>query len=296
MRAADFTWPEVPGSGAAPIWTGRGFRVGDREVPVLSYEVGDSGWTDELTSFHEEAAGSNHPIDLASRRHALGQLKKHAPGDAPVILEVGCSSGFLVKEIRREFPRAFVIGADYVRGPLEKLARDMPDLPLLHFDLVECPLPSASVDAVVLLNVLEHIEDDGAALRQLHRVLRPGGVAVIEVPAGPGLYGIYDRMLMHHRRYSSRGLRSAAEKTGFEILEASHLGAFVYPGFWLVKKWSRRFLHAGAVEQERVVEKNIRYTERGGWLSWLMDLELWLGERISFPAGIRCLLTCRRSG
>ena len=49
--------------------------------------------------------------------------------------------------------------------------------------------------------MLEHVEDDQAAIRQVYRILQPGGVAVIEVPAGPDLYDIYDRQLMHHRRY-----------------------------------------------------------------------------------------------
>src|SRR5258705_13994837 len=64
-------------------------------------------------------------------------------------LEVGCSSGFLLRDLRRELPGASLIGADYVRGPLDDLHKRMPDIPLLQFDLVQCPLPSDSVDVVV---------------------------------------------------------------------------------------------------------------------------------------------------
>jgi SAM-dependent methyltransferase len=63
---------------------------------------------------------------------------------------------------------------------------------LLHFDLRHCPLPDGSFDGVILLNVLEHIKEDAAALRQIARILKPGGIAAIEVPAGRGLYDIYD--------------------------------------------------------------------------------------------------------
>ena len=129
------------------------------------YGIGTSGWTDELTSFHEDTAGANHPIDRASRRDAIGQLRRHIHENAPTILEVGCSSGFMLHEIRRHFPEAGVIGADYVRRPLDVLAAEMPEVPLLQFDLTQCPLPDQSIDAVVLLNVLEHIEDDAAAVR-----------------------------------------------------------------------------------------------------------------------------------
>ncbi len=68
-----------------------------------------------------------------------------------------------------------------------------------------------------MLNVLEHIRGDALALRQVHRILRPGGVVVIEVSAGPKLYDVYDELLMHHRRYRlpslARTLRGAASRS-----------------------------------------------------------------------------------
>src|SRR6266852_6012270 len=200
--ASDYAWPIPPGAITAPLWTEQGFVVDSVPRGVLSYAAGDSGWTDQLTSFHEDTAGSSHPIDRASRTNALRQLEAHALDKERLnVLEVGCSSGFLLDLIRRRLPNAFVIGADYVRGPLEILANESTDLPLLHFDLCQCPLPSDSIDAAILLNVLEHIDDDALALRQLLRILRPGGIAIFEVPAGPELYDVYDELLMHRRRY-----------------------------------------------------------------------------------------------
>jgi len=189
-------------------------------------------------------------------------------------------------------PQAFVIGADYIRGPLEQLAADMPDVPLLQFDLTTCPLPEQSVDAVVLLNVLEHIQDDAMAMRQLSRVLKPGGVVVIEVPAGPHSYDVYDKLLLHYRRYTLAGLRNLAEGTGFQIVEQSHLGFFVYPGFWLVKQRNKRFLSEQEALQRQIVAKNIHRTERSRLFDLLMRVELTLGRWVSYPCGIRCLLTC----
>src|SRR5207237_8388606 len=144
-----------PGRAEIPAWTGRGFRLGQKQYRVLGYGVNHSKWTDELTTFHEESAGDRHFIDRASRRHAIQQIKQFVKVREPVILEVGCSSGFLLRDLRAAIPQAFLIGSDYVRGPLDALAAQMPDLPLLQFDLVRCPLPSSSLAAVVLLNVLE---------------------------------------------------------------------------------------------------------------------------------------------
>jgi hypothetical protein len=70
MCAADeFEWPSV--GGVSPIWSGRGFDVGGRLHTVLDYASSDSGWSDELTRFHEDVAGvGTHPIDVGSRRRA----------------------------------------------------------------------------------------------------------------------------------------------------------------------------------------------------------------------------------
>lgn len=292
MTLTSFPWPSLSEGGPRPIWTGRGFDVNGERVSVVSYDVGASGWNDALTTMHEDLAGTAHPIDVASRTHAVAELRRHLVRPDGVVLEVGCSSGYLLKDIGRALPEASLIGVDYVRGPLEALAASMPAVPILQFDLQKCPLPDACVDAVVLLNVLEHIEDDVSAVGHLFRVLRPGGVAVIEIPAGPGLYDVYDKQLMHFRRYRRQGAVSLFEKAGFRMLKASHLGFFVYPGFWAVKKKNRWF----AKEQNaaEVVAKDIQKSSASGLLSSLLNLELKLGEKISFPLGIRCLLTCRK--
>jgi len=286
-----YRWPTPPGCPGEPVWTGGGFRVGTEVVPFLSYTVGTSGWTDDLTTFHEDNAGSDHFIDRASRGHALSQVRRHAAGPAPVVLEVGCSSGFCLEALRGELPHARLIGADYVRGPLELLARRVPDIPLLQFDLVHCPLADDSVDVVVLLNVLEHIEDHEAAVRQVRRVLKPGGAAVIEVPAGPHLYDVYDKVLMHYRRYELSGLCRLLEGAGLSVVHASHLGAFLYPGFWYVKKKNKRYLSAPEDVQKQVVAGAIRKTGRSRLCEGVMWLEACLRRWTAFPFGIRCLAT-----
>jgi SAM-dependent methyltransferase len=296
--AIDFKWPVVDGE--VPVWTGHGFTVGQRPQAVLSYGAAASGWSEELTDLHEEAAGAGtHPIDMASRRRARAALKRHIPvppADA-VILEAGCSSGFLLEELVAEWPQSLVIGSDFIEGPLRRLAGRLPALPLLRFDLVQCPLPAASVDAVVLLNVLEHIEDDRGALAQVWRILKPGGVAIIEVPAGPKLYDAYDRHLQHFRRYALGDLAALAQSCGFRVLERSHLGFFVYPGFAWVKRRNRRWLDAPDEVRERVVQENIRSTGQGGQgglLTYAMALEEALDAWVEYPWGIRCTLTVAR--
>jgi SAM-dependent methyltransferase len=286
--------PPPAGYDSSPVWTGRGFQVGPEIHAVLKYHVGASGWTDELTGFHEATGGEYHYINLASLEHAVGCLETWVTARNPVIIDIGCSSGFLLKWMRRRLPRAVILGSDFVPGALSRLASHLPDVPLIQFDLLKCPLPEQSVDAAVLLNVLEHIEDDASALRQVYRILKPGGIVVLEVPAGPHLYDIYDKQLMHWRRYTMKGLLHLARAAGFDILERSHLGFLVYPAFWAVKKWNQRYLAKTDAEQRSIVAMDIRRYANNPLMNAVMRIEANIRRFLYYPCGIRCLLVGRR--
>jgi ubiquinone/menaquinone biosynthesis C-methylase UbiE len=211
-----------------------------------------------------------------------------------VVLEVGCSSGYMLRQIKQKLPDALVIGTDYVLGPLEELAPTLPDVPIVQFDLTRCPLPTASVDAVIMANVLEHIEDERAALSQVYRILRPGGLLILEVPAGPQLYDIYDELLLHFRRYTMKRITRLFRRTGFEIVSANHLGALIYPAFMAVKLKNRRYLARDAAEKQRIVAENIRATGSNPLLDVAFAIEGRLGRWVRWPFGIRCVLIGRR--
>lgn len=300
---ASFPWPIPPGVGQTPEWTGRGFRIDadDERAPraVLAYDSAESHWSPELTELHEAEAGSTHPIDRASRRLAVQSLTGHflprgGNAAAPVVLDVGCSSGFVLEEIRAALPNAALIGSDYILPPLEKLAARLPGVPLLQFDLRRSPLPDACVDAVTALNVLEHIDDDRAALREIARILRPGGIAHIEVPAGPDCYDIYDEQLMHHRRYRCDDLLAKAREAGFSVQRTTHLGCLIYPAFWLVKQRGRRALNLPTAEKKKIVAQQIRQTGDSTLLNAALQLEEALGRLMTFPFGIRCVIVLHK--
>jgi 2-polyprenyl-3-methyl-5-hydroxy-6-metoxy-1,4-benzoquinol methylase len=278
-------------------WTGAGFRVGSQRVPVLEYSENFAGWSDELTHLHEGAAGSAHPIDVASRRDACAQVGRWVKAQRPVILEIGCSSGFLLQDMSAQFPGARIMGADVVKAPLHALAQRMPHMPLLRFDLLKSPIPPGVLDGVVMLNVLEHIEDDAAALREVCRMLKPGGHVVLEVPAGAALYDDYDKALLHFRRYDMAELVARIKAAGLEPVRTTHLGFLVYPAFALVKRLNRRKsassppdAHGGAA----LVSRQAQQTSRSQLLTLALRLDGWLRDRIALPFGIRCVVVARR--
>lgn len=91
----------------------------------------------------------------------------------------------------------------------------------------------ASYDCVVMINVLEHIEDDRAALDGIWRALRPGGKLLLFVPAMAFLYSELDRFYGHYRRYELPGLARLAESAGFTMLDSRYFDILgVLP--WLI--------------------------------------------------------------
>jgi SAM-dependent methyltransferase len=285
-----FELPPIPGSTEAPVWVGNGFVLADNKIPVLEYSDNAAGWSDDLTEIHEDVAGDRHPIDIASRKDAIRQLRQFLKEPQPLILEIGCSSGFFLKDATRAFPNAIFVGADIVKRPLYRLAAQLPNVPLLRFDLSSCPLPECSFDAIVMLNVLEHIEDDTSALRKVRELLKPGGLLILEVPAGPRLMDIYDENLHHFRRYSSKALRSLLNQMGFSVVRRSHLGFLVYPAFVAFKLRNRAVFRQ---EERHVFREQATMTSRSNAFSLAMRIEsTYLGD-VTLPFGIRCLFTGR---
>jgi SAM-dependent methyltransferase len=291
----DMTFPPVSAGEESPVWNGGAFIRSGKSTRVLAYEVGESGWSDELTELHENATESGaHFIDVASRDHAVNELKRTL-GTKPVsIMEVGCSAGHLLADMRRGLPNATLTGGDYTLGTLVKLGEKMPGIPLVRFNLADSPLPSATYDAMVLLNVLEHIEDDVAATKHIARMLKPGGVAVIDVPAGPELFDDYDRQLQHFRRYTLPGICGVIERAGLVVERRNYLGALIYPAFYLAKKLSQS-RPKSASEREQHVANAIGATSRFNAIGHaIMSLEETVGRAVTFPRGIRCVVTARK--
>ena len=293
---SDFPWPSVPGMIEPPKWVGDGFLTnGKKQGSLICYNQTDSNWSEHLTELHEQEAGNGqHSIDIASRHLALSSFRKLANNDGALLLEVGCSSGYLLQDFQKYFPNLNIIGSDYLAEPLKKLSIHCPKIPLLQFDLQNCPLPDDSVDGVAALNVLEHIEKDELALKHLYRILKPGGVMHIEVPAGQNLYDIYDEYLLHHRRYSLMGIEAKVKGAGFKILNSTHLGFSIYPAFWAVKKMNRRFLSNTEEQKQKIVTKQIRQTKNNLLMKLALEIEIKLGTFVRFPFGIRCILSCRK--
>jgi SAM-dependent methyltransferase len=254
----------------------------------------DVNWSDDLEALHEESS-RDHFLDVCTRRALLDAVIDAVPANG-VLLDAGCSTGYLLQDARCALPRATLIGVDLVPAGLRRAHESVPDARLLLADVCDLPLLDGVADAAVSANLLEHVPDDDGALAELHRALRPGGMAAIVVPAGPGTYDYYDRYLDHERRYGRRELANKARDVGFEVVRDAYLGSLIYPVFWAVKKRNRRaHPNPSPAETRALVERDIARTtdSRLGALTTRIERAL-LDRGIVVPFGIRSFTVLRR--
>lgn len=167
-----------------------------------------------------------HPWWLARARLAVELLKQKGVLPPAKILDAGCGWGVTLEHLEKAGYRA--AGLDISRGALLKL--DRPDRTLYVHDLLKLPPENAErFEAVLALDVIEHIDDDRAAVRALSEFLSERGVLVVSVPALPELFSEFDAIQGHRRRYTLETLRGACDNPGASLESTFWWGQWMVP-------------------------------------------------------------------
>lgn len=161
----------------------------------------------------------------------------HLPPLTPAtrVLDLGCGTGVLSRELR---DRACVTSLDYVADALGYCRRRGLSR-LVQGDGHALPFPNGSFDVVVAADTLEHLRDDAAGARELRRMLAPGGLAIINVPAFQFLWGPHDVANHHFRRYSRGQLRRTLEAAGLRCSTLTYTNMVFFPPTLCVR-WLKR--------------------------------------------------------
>lgn len=167
-------------------------------------------------------------------RAALAALASAGLATTQSIGDVGCGTGGFLRFLRaRGFER--IAGFDVSPVALATAAQSGAAVHSVDFD-APFTLAGAPWDALVALDVAEHVADDLALLRAMGDALRPGGLLFVSVPAFPHLFSRWDERLHHHRRYTRKSLTAVARAAGLEPLRSSYLFAVAYPAA-LLRRW-----------------------------------------------------------
>lgn len=174
---------------------------------------------------------------VSRRRLLLALLRKAVPSRRDLdILDAGCGTGINLDYLS-EF--GTVTGVDGSEDAIAFCRQRG------HDDVVQADLtrldgwPDDRFDLVTALDVVEHIEDDRAAVRQLVRVTRPGGLLLVTVPAFPGLWSEHDEVNHHKRRYRGAEIRALLASQGCDLVRFTYMNAFLFPVAWLVRTWQQ---------------------------------------------------------
>jgi SAM-dependent methyltransferase len=151
------------------------------------------------------------------------------------ILDAGCGSGRNMVELARH---GAVTGVELSPTSV-RLARERETGEVLEGSVLDVDVDEGTFDLTVSLDVIEHLEEDVAALRELRRVTKPGGALLVTVPAYQWLWSGHDEINHHHRRYNRRTLLAAAEQAGWHPERTSYFNSLLLPAAMLLRVLER---------------------------------------------------------
>jgi SAM-dependent methyltransferase len=141
------------------------------------------------------------------------------------ILDAGCGSGRNMVDLAGH---GTVTGIELSPTSVA-LARERDRGEVIEGSVLDMPFEQGSFDLTVSLDVIEHLEEDVGALRELRRVTKPGGALLVTVPAYQWLWSGHDEINHHHRRYNRRTLLAAAESAGWHEQRSAHFNSLLLP-------------------------------------------------------------------
>lgn len=227
----------------------------------------------------------------------LSVLRDTLPPGRLRLAEIGCGGGALLAAAA-EFGE--VVGVE-ASGDFLEVARQRGFTVLSGALPDQLPLDPSSCDGVLLFDVLEHIEDDRAALRAVGRVLKPGGLLICTVPAYQWLWSPHDEVLGHRRRYTARGLARIAREAGLHPLRTTYFNTFLALPIVmarLVRRWRTHTPTPTAWvpgAPARPSHDLIRPAPRlNALLARIFSLEAGLLRWTNFPFGVSVLMVAHR--
>ena len=168
------------------------------------------------------------------------------------------------------------------------LAKNKFFLPFINGDLENLPIRSSSVELVVATDVLEHLQDDIAGVRELCRILRRNGHLIVTVPAFQSLWGTQDIVTGHKKRYSKRDISNVLKHNGFQIMRSSYFNFFLF--FPIL--FARRVIRLLGLQLHS--ENEINFPLLNFFLKTIFLLEPYLLKYLTFPFGVSIFCVAKK--
>lgn len=202
------------------------------------------------------------------------------------ILDAGCGSGRNMVEFARH---GEVTGIELSPTSLG-LARERGAGEVVEGSVLEMPFEAGAFELAASLDVIEHLEDDLQALRELRRVVAPGGSLLITVPAYQWLWSGHDEINHHHRRYTRRSLQSVGEQAGWQQVRTTYFNSLLLPAAIALRVLDRF--------NRKTTESSLDLWVPPAPVNWLLERPLameaaLIGRGGRIPAGLSLLAVFR---
>jgi SAM-dependent methyltransferase len=179
---------------------------------------------------------------------AVREAKREAA--APHVLDAGCGTGGLILRLRAAEPAWTFAGIDFMPIACE-LARKRcgPEVDIRVASITELPFPDESFDALVSADVVCQVDNPEVAAREFFRILRPGGVAILNCPAYMWMWSYHDDSCQTKHRYTRPEMDALLRDAGFTERATTHWNALPFPVVWAKRKLFRRPSDTSDVKQ-----------------------------------------------
>ena len=225
---------------------------------------------------------------FAGRRRIIAgfmeRISREIDEPRPRILDVGCGTGGNL-QLLAEF--GVPEGVDVSAEALEFCrARGLPKVKQGAAESL--PYQDASFDVITGLDVVEHLDDDVAGLREMRRVLRPAGRLLVMVPAFMFLWGVQDDISHHRRRYTASELNARLSEAGFSVERTTYANIT----FFIPTLIGRSLMRLTGLRPSS--ESQINIAALNGVLGNILGAESWWLKRMNLPFGVSIVSVARR--
>ena len=230
---------------------------------------------------------------VVSRTRLLRREIIKAVGGVPnsKFLEIGCGIGTFLQSLSSE-PGIQLLGSEISLRGLRSAKAQCPAVEFIQMDAALIPFVS-EFDVIGAFDVIEHIEDDMAVLRGIHKALKPEGRLVLTVPQYEFMWGSIDEFVHHQRRYNRKNLLSKMESAGFQVDYVTSFVFMLFPLMLVSRLFDRkRKLKPTAADFNKQVRFNPFVNRLFGW--FMRIDEFMIACRYSLPWGGTLLVVAKK--
>lgn len=221
------------------------------------------------------------------RNIIFGFFKEYNLGKENKILDYGCGSGFLVGQFQDKGYDAY--GVDTSKEAVD-FGTNKGIRSLFQQNGINVNFTDNYFDVILAMDVIEHIEDDQLAVKELERLLKPGGYLIITVPAYQWLWGVQDEVAHHYRRYTKKSVLALVRNSGanLSVVRNTYFNTFLFGPVAVVRLLSRMFSL-----KSRESDFDLSSSSLNKILYGIFNLEAKLLKVTNFPFGVSILLVLK---